>query len=127
MSKQSKHEFLKFLVVGAISFVVHNVVYIVLCNTIDQTLAYTAGYASWMIVNFLLSNYITFHTTPTLRRAVGFIVSSGVYYLIQLLCFTLCSLISVPDIIVTPVVYTISFPINFVMVRYVLKRDEATK
>lgn len=121
---RSTHEFLKFVVVGAVSFIAHNIVYLLLCDIIPHAAAYTLGYASWMIINFLLSNYITFHTKPTVRRAVGFVISSGVYYLIQLAGFTLCRLVALPDVIVTPVVYTISFPINFLMVRYVLKKDE---
>lgn len=123
-SGRSTHEFLKFVLVGAVSFIAHNIVYLLLCNIIPHAVAYTLGYASWMVINFLLSNYVTFHTKPTVRRAVGFAISSGVYYLIQLGGFTLCRLVALPDVIVTPVVYTVSFPINFLMVRYVLKREK---
>ena len=123
VARRSRQEFLKFLLVGGVSFLVHNLVYLVLvyagCN---HTIAYSLGYMSWMVVNFLLSSYYTFRSKPTLKRALGFMISSGVYYLVQLASFTLCSLCHVPDIIITPVVYTISFPINFIMVRYVLRQ-----
>lgn len=121
--RRSRSEFLKFMLVGGLSFIVHNLVYIGLIHIdANPTLAYSLGYASWMVVNFLLSSYYTFHSRPTLKRAFGFLLSSAIYYLIQMLCFWLCVELGVPDAIITPVVYTIAFPINFLMVRYALAR-----
>lgn len=125
MSKGSKTgaEFLKFVLVGGVSFIVHNVVYLLLIHFgVHPSFSYTMGYASWMIVNFILSNYITFNTTPSLRRAIGFAVSSLLYYIIQMCGFWLCRWLQLPDIIITPLVYTIAFPLNFLMVRFVLRR-----
>lgn len=118
---RTRSEFIKFLIVGGISFVVHNVVYMLLLDVVGGSLAYSLGYVSWMAVNFLLSNYVTFKTRPTMRRAVGFVFSSAIYYLLQMCVYALCAWLDVPDIIVTPLVYTITFPLNFLMVRYVLK------
>lgn len=129
MSKAEKRrankwwEFAKFVVVGGVSFLLHNALYLLLLRlSVDATVAYSMGYAAWMVSNFLLSNYITFHTRPTWRRAFGFMLSSAAYYLIQLLGFALCRWLEVPDTILTPLVYTVAFPLNFLMVRYVLKR-----
>lgn len=123
MRGKSRREFLKFVAVGGVSFLVHNFIYLFLTHfAVNATLAYSAGYVSWAITNFLLSNYITFHTRPTFKSAVGFVVSACLYYLIQLVGFTLCRWLAVPDVIITPLVYTIAFPANFFMVRYVFRR-----
>lgn len=121
-NRRSTMEFVKFVAVGGVSFVTHYALYMVLTHLgVNATLAYTLGYVSWMVVNFTLSNYFAFHTRPSVKRALGFAISSGIYYLIQPGGFALCRWVGVPNILVTPLVYTIAFPINFVMVRYVLK------
>ena len=108
MRGKSRREFLKFVAVGGVSFLVHNFIYLFLTHfAVNAMLAYSAGYVSWVATNFLLSNYITFHTRPTIKSAVG---------------FTLCRWLAVPDVIITPLVYTIAFPANFFMVRYVFRR-----
>lgn len=120
--KQGKIEFIKFSIVGAISFIFHNIVYLLLIEFgINDTIAYSAGYCTWAVSNFLLSSYYTFHTQPTLKRALGFAASATIYYLIQLVGFSICQWIGLPDIVITPLVYTFAFPFNFVMVRLVLK------
>lgn len=122
-SKSTRREFVRFAVVGAISFLLHNVVYLALtCLGVNLTLAYTLGYLSWALSNYLLSTYVTFCTRITLRRAVGYAISIGLYYLVQLAIFSLLQLTPTPEILVTPIVYAIAFPINFVMVRRVMKR-----
>lgn len=122
-SKKTRKEFLRFAVVGAVSFLLHNVVYLLLTHLgTNLTLAYSLGFLSWAISNYLLSTFVTFRTRLSFRRAVGYTVSIGIYYLVQLAIFTLLQLTPTPEILITPIVYTIAFPINFVMVRWVMKR-----
>lgn len=122
-SKKTRKEFLRFVVVGAISFLLHNVVYMLLTHRgITPTVAYTFGYLSWAVSNYLLSTFVTFRTRLSVKRAVGYAVSIGIYYLVQLAIFSLLQLTPTPEILVTPIVYAIAFPINFVMVRWVMKR-----
>lgn len=121
--RRGGEEFMKFLVVGGVSFLLHNIVYLLLIRIdINASIAYALGYATWMVTNFTLSNLFVFRTRPTLKRAVGFCISSAVYFAIQFAGFTLCRHLNIPDALITPIVYTIAFPINFLMVRYVLKK-----
>lgn len=122
-SKQARREFIKFSAVGLISFLMHNIVYLLLTYfEVNATLAYSLGYISWAVSNFLLSTYVTFRTRATVKRAVGFAVSILLYYIVQMTIFTLLQLTPVPEILVTPIVYACAFPINFLMVRWVMKR-----
>lgn len=122
-SKKTRKEFLRFAAVGAISFLLHNVVYLLLTHFgVNLTLAYSLGYISWAISNYLLSTFVTFRTRLSIKRAVGYAVSIGIYYLVQLAIFSLLQLTPTPEILITPIVYAIAFPINFVMVRWVMKR-----
>lgn len=122
-SKQARREFVKFSALGLIAFLMHNVVYMLLTYfDVNATLAYSLGYISWAVSNFLLSTYVTFRTRATVKRAVGFAACIAIYYLVQMTIFTLIQLTPVPEILVTPIVYACAFPINFIMVRWVMKR-----
>ncbi len=122
--KQHARELLKFWASGVASFFMHNVVYLMLlyCG-INASVAYALGFVAWMTTNFLLSNFFTFRTRPSVRRAIAFSISAAIFFAIQFVGFTVCQYLDIHDGLITPIVYTVAFPFNFLMVRYAMRKQ----
>lgn len=121
-STKRRWEIFIFMAAGFISFLLHSAVYLLLINVgTNDTVAYSIGFGAWMTANFLLSCFVTFRERPTIMLACGFALSAFAYYLVQFILFSACQWLSAPDIIITPLVYMISFPINYLMMRRVFK------
>ena len=122
--RQHARELLKFWASGVASFFMHNVVYLMLlyCGT-NASVVYALGFVAWMTTNFLLSNYFTFRTRPSLRRAIAFSISAAIFFAIQFVGFSVCQHFDVHDGLITPIVYTVAFPFNFLMVRYAMRKQ----
>lgn len=124
MMKSSKiKEFFRFGIVGCIATFVHYAVYVLLNLWINTTIAYSIGYLISFIGNFYLSNKFTFKTQPSLKKGVGFGISHLINYLLQVALLNLFILMGVKEQYAPFPVYVIVIPINFLLVRFVLKRN----
>ena len=83
-SKEKRYEFIRFCVVGVVASGLHYGVYYLLQTKIDVNVAYTVGYLISLICNFFLTSYLTFHSSPSIRKALGFGGSHLINYLIHL-------------------------------------------
>jgi putative flippase GtrA len=121
--KQHARELLKFWASGVASFFMHNVVYLMLLYLgTNASVAYALGFVAWMTTNFLLSNYFTFRTRPSVRRAIAFCISAAIFFAIQFVGFAVCQRLDIHDALITPIVYSVAFPFNFLMVRYAMRK-----
>lgn len=115
-------EFIRFGIVGCVATFLHYVVYVLLNLWINTTLAYSIGYFISFIGNFYLSNRFTFKTQPSLKKGVGFGISHLINYLLQVALLNLFVSVGIKEQYAPFPVYVIVVPINFLLVRYVLKR-----
>ena len=115
-------EFVRFGIVGCIATLVHYAIYILLSLWMNTTIAYSIGYLVSFLGNFYLSNKFTFKTKPSLKKGVGFGVSHLINYLLQIALLNLFIFMGIKDEYAPFAVYVIVIPINFLLVRYVLKR-----
>lgn len=128
MKSIKKYEILRFMAVGGVAAIVQYVVYVVLMGfKMPYNFAYAIGFAISLISNFFASNYFTFNTKPTLRRAVKFGISNGVNFINHMLLLNLFALLGVNKLILPPLVFTTLFPINYLLVRYSLKGRRGAK
>lgn len=110
---------------------------------------YTVGYALSFIANYLASLKWTFRTQGSVSKGVGFAFCHGVNYGMHLLLLNLflylglgewmasrlaemmpalvdlCPMLGKADALLPLPVYMVAFPLNFLMVRYFLKRGDA--
>ena len=129
IDKEKQGEIIRFGIVGALATALHYGIYLGLLwvlPEINRSLAYSIGYVLSFVFNFVASNYFTFKTKPTTKKGIGFAMSHAVNYglHIGLLNFFLwCGLSSK----LAPIpVFVIVIPVNFVLVRFVLKRQDST-
>ena len=117
-----KYEVLRFMAVGGAAAIIHYVIYALLLRWgMQYNFAYAISFSISLISNFLGSNYFTFKTKPTIERAVKFGLSNGINFINHMLLLNLFVVIGVNELIVPALVFTVLFPINFVLVKYSLK------
>lgn len=120
--KEKIYEIFRFGIVGLIATTIHYIIYIYLESTgIPYNISYTVAYLISFIFNYLLSNYFTFKTSPNISRGIKFSMSHIINYLIQVTLLNVFVGLSINKKIVPLIVYCISIPINFILVRISLK------
>lgn len=121
MFKQNFYEIIRFGIVGIIATIIHYGIYLALNLIITSWIAYSVGYGISFLCNFYLSNKFTFKTKPTIKKGIGFGVSHFVNYLLQVILLSIFIKLGIPDNYAPLPVFCIAVPINFLMVRFVLK------
>ncbi len=117
-----KYEVLRFMAVGGAAAIIHYVIFVVLLELeMPYNFAYAIGLVTGLISNFLGSNYFTFKTKPTINRAIKFGVSNGINCLNHMLLLNLFVVIGINELIVPPLIFTVLFPLNFILIKYSLK------
>lgn len=119
--KLNTREFIRFGIVGIIATIIHYGIYLVLNLIIVSWIAYSIGYGISFLGNFYLSNRFTFKTKPTVKKGVGFGLSHFINYLLQVILLSIFIKLGIPDKYAPIPVFCIAVPINFLMVRFVLK------
>lgn len=119
--KPRYHELIRFIITGTIITVIHYGIYLTLSNFLNLNVAYTTGFIVSFVCNFLLSNYYTFRTKPSVQNAIRFCGSHVINYLLQISCFNLFIFLGVPKVYAPMPVWIIILPINFLLIRTALK------
>lgn len=114
-------EIIRFGIVGVIATIIHYGIYLVLNLIIVSWIAYSIGYGISFLGNFYLSNRFTFKTKPTFKKGVGFGLSHFINYLLQVILLSVFIKLGIPDKYAPIPVFCIAVPVNFLMVRFVLK------
>lgn len=114
-------EVIRFGIVGIIATTIHYVLYLTLNLIIVSWIAYSIGYGVSFLGNFYFSNRFTFKTKPTVKKGVGFGLSHFINYLLQIILLSIFIKLGIPNRYAPIPVFCIAVPINFLMVRFVLK------
>ena len=119
-------EVVRFGIVGVIATLIQYGIYY-LFNAIvgwGATTSLTIGYVISFVFNFFLSNYFTFKTRPTVKKGIGFMASHGINYLLQIVFLNLYMFLGVPETWAPIPMFITVVPINFLLVRFVLKSSK---
>lgn len=119
--KQNFYEIIRFGIVGVIATIIHYGIYLALNLIIVSWIAYSIGYGISFLCNFYLSNKFTFKTKPTIKKGIGFGLSHFINYLLQVILLGIFIKLGIPDNYAPLPVFCIAVPVNFLMVRFVLK------
>ena len=139
--RQKLGEIVRFGIVGVAATVVQYVVYWILIqfNPITQhptpnsleggsdnhlwpTIAMTLGYAISFVFNFYASTHFTFRVKANARRGAGFAFSHLVNYLLQMVVLNFFLWLGLSKTIAPLPMFCICVPVNFLLVRFFLKR-----
>jgi len=108
-----------------------NYLYFIPCKTlyclqsfINVNVAYTTGYVISFIVNFYLTSYFTFGTTPSWKKLVGMGGAHLVNYLLHIILLNVFLYLGVSKAWAPVPVFAIAIPVNFLFVRFVFKHKK---
>lgn len=125
IDREKLGEIIRFGIVGVLATALHYGIYLGLLwvwPSMNVSVAYSIGYLVSFVGNFLASNYFTFRTKPTTEKGVGFALSHGVNYLLHMILLNFFLWLGLSDEWAPVPVFCIVIPINFLLVRFVLKR-----
>lgn len=123
MNSTTLREAIRFCIVGVLATIVHYGLYLLLKGVINVSVAYTIGYVISFIGNFVLTNVYTFKTQATAKKGIGFVICHVINYLLHIGLLNVFIWLGVPSSIAPIPVYCIVVPVNFLLVRKVVKTN----
>lgn len=117
-------QFIRYCMVGAIATGIHYGVYYVLQLHINVNLAYTIGYLTSFACNFFMTSYVTFRTSPSVKKALGFAAGHLLNYSLHMGLFNLYLFLGVAQEIAPLLVLVVVVPTNFLVLRFVFCRKK---
>ena len=121
MNSTTLREAIRFCIVGVLATIVHYGIYLLLKGVINVSVAYTIGYVISFIGNFVLTNVYTFKTQATAKKGIGFVICHVINYLLHIGLLNVFIWMDVPSSLAPIPVYCIVVPVNFLLVRKVVK------
>lgn len=115
-------EVFRFGVVGVLATLIQYGVYWVLIHWLNPTLSMTIGYLVSFLFNFLASTHYTFRVKANARRGAGFALSHAVNWFLQMVTLNLFLWLGMSKQWAPIPMFCICVPVNFLLVRFFLKR-----
>lgn len=123
MNSTTIREAIRFCIVGVLATIVHYGIYLLLKGVINVSVAYTIGYVISFIGNFVFTNVYTFKTQATAKKGIGFVICHVINYLLHIGLLNVFIWMGVPSSLAPIPVYCIVVPVNFLLVRKVVKTN----
>lgn len=117
-----KGEIVRFGVVGLLATAIQYAVYLSLRHMLTPTVSMTISYLVSFVFNFVASTRYTFHVKANARHGAGFLLSHAINMSLQLITLNLFIFLGVSEQLAPIPMFCVCVPINFVLVRFFLKR-----
>lgn len=126
-------EIVRFGIVGATATLLQYGIYWLLIQLVGDglppvrqhfwsTVAMSVGYAVSFVFNFFASTHFTFRVKANARKGAGFLFSHVVNYFLQMVTLNLFLWLGVSRTLAPIPMFCICVPVNFLLVRFFLKR-----
>lgn len=122
LQRQKLGEVVRFGIVGVLATLLQYAIYTVLLLWCSPSLSMTVGYILSFIFNFIASTRFTFKVETNARHGAGFALSHVVNYLLQMATLNFFLWIGVSKTLAPIPMFCICVPVNFVLVRFFLKK-----
>ena len=115
-------EVVRFGVVGVAAVLIQYGVYLLLVLFMNHNISMTLGYIISFIFNFIASTHYTFRVKANARRGAGFVLSHVINYFMQIAMLNVFIWLGISKQIAPMPMFGICVPVNFLLVRFFLKR-----
>jgi putative flippase GtrA len=115
-------EIIRFGLVGGLATILQIVIYYLLSRYLSHNVSLIISYATSLIVNFILTVYFTFQVKATAKKGIGFIISHAINFTLQFIFLNIFVYIGIDKQLAIIPVLAICIPINFLLVRYAIKK-----
>ncbi|MFI3268114.1 MAG: GtrA family protein [Rikenellaceae bacterium] len=118
-------EIVRYAIVGFLATGIHYLMYFLVKMFLSPNLSYSIGFFIALVFNYFASSLFTFTTTLSFKKFLGFCLSHLVNYIIHVVMLDLVLRFGVNENIAPLPVFAVAIPINFILVRFFLKRGES--
>lgn len=115
-------EILRFGMTGVVSTLATYLFYYIFLNWLNPTMSFTIAYLIAMAINYVMTTSFTFKVKASKKNAAGFVVSNVINYGLCALFLNFFIWIGVSEKFAPIPMYMICIPINFLIVRYIMKK-----
>ena len=115
-------ELLRFGIVGVLATLLQYAVYLAMLRFVGAAIANTVGYAVSFVFNFFASTRYTFKVKTNARHGAGFALSHLINYGLQILMLHLFIAVGFSEKLAPIPMFCVCVPVNFLLVRFFLKR-----
>ena len=122
IDKQKLGEVIRFGIVGVLATALQYAIYWLLIRWLNPTVAMTIGYLISFAFNFTASTRFTFRVKASVSHGAGFALSHAVNYLLQIAVLNVAIWLGVDESWAPIPMFAICVPVNFILVRFFLKR-----
>lgn len=115
-------EIIRFIIVGGIASIIQYGVYLLMLHYSRPLIANTVAYIISFIFNYFASTYFTFRVKSNKQRGLGFLFAHIINYIMQSFWLKVFLWLGLPKNIAFIPMLCICVPINFLIVRFFLKK-----
>ena len=115
-------EVIRFGIVGVVATIIQYACYLAFNRIMHPTFSEIRVYAVSFAFNYVASTRYTFKVKSTTRRGLGFAFSHLVNYTMQTVVLAAMLFVGIPKDWAMVPVFAICVPVNFILVRYFLKK-----
>ena len=115
-------EIVRFIIVGSSAVTIQYATYLLLIYWLQPLIANTIAYLISFTFNYIASTHYTFRVKSTTKRGAGFVFSHIINYLLQSGCLKLFLWLGFSKQIALIPMFAICVPINFLLVRFFLRK-----
>lgn len=115
-------EIVRFGIVGVVATALQYGCYLLFLLALNPTLSNAAAYLISFLFNYYASTHFTFQVRSTARRGLGFVAAHVVNFLLQTLFLNLFIHLGLTKQLALIPTLCVCVPVNFVLVRFFLKR-----
>ena len=115
-------EIIRFGITGLISTITTYGVYYLCLSFTNPTVAFLIGYVVAFVVNYFLTTVFTFKVKASVKNGVGFVISNVINFFLCELFLNLFITVGVSKTWAPIPMYAICIPVNYLLVRYVMKK-----
>ena len=122
MMRKNYSEALRFVITGVIATITNYGFYWLFLPLMNHSLAFFLGYVIAVVVNYILTTSFTFKVKATKKNGLGFIVSNIINFTLSEVFLNLFISLGISKQLAPIPMYAVCLPINFLVVRYVMKK-----
>ena len=121
-SPKTKLEIVRFCITGTIvTAILYGIYYTMLYMDFNVDISFTTGFVVSFACNFFLTNYYTFKTKVDFENGVRFSICQAINFFMQYITLKVFIAIGVPEKVALIPVWAIIFPVNFWLMRSILR------
>ena len=108
---------------SSVTAILYGIYYTMLYMDFNVDISFTTGFVVSFACNFFLTNYYTFKTKVDFENGVRFSICQAINFFMQYITLKVFIAIGVPEKVALIPVWAIIFPVNFWLMRSILRSD----